>query len=235
MKNKFFVIILMVCFLLPFSNVFSQNQSESNETTVEELFLQSIELTVIGEMATNSSRESKLDALAAIEDMVENGRASDNDQDLVSVLEFLSMEGNGIQIRESGLLINNFPEVRRRACESLGKLGGEGAKASLINVLLTEEEPMVLAEAAYGLGTIGINDDNQVTQALAYSILGQNIMSPDNNYAFAVLLAFEKIAESNNGVDDPSAIRALVRIQNGNYIKTVQRKAKSVIDKLRTY
>jgi len=235
MKNKFFTIIILVTILIPISTVFSQNQSNDKETTVEELFLQSIELTVIGEMATATSRDSKLDALAAIEEMIENGRGSGDNQDLVSILEYLSMEGNGNQMRESGLLINNFPEVRRRSCESLGELGGESAKASLINVLLTEEEPMVLAEAAYGLGTIGINKDNQVTQALAYSILGQNILTPDNNYAFAVLLAFEKIAESNHGIEDPGAIRALVRIQNGNYIKTVQRKAKSVIDKLRTY
>ncbi len=234
MKSKFFIIFVLVSFFLS-GAVYSQNQSDSEEKTVEELFLQSIEMTVIGEMATDHSREAKLDALKAIEEMISEGRASENDQDLLTVLEYLSMEGNGVQVREAGLLINNFPEVRRRSCESLGDLGGEIAKASLINVLLTEDEPMVLAEAAYALGTIGINDDNQVTQALSYSILGQNIMSPDNNYAFAVLLAFEKIAESNSGISDPSAIRALVRIQNGNYIKTVQRKAKSVIDKLRTY
>ncbi len=235
MKNKFFTIFMLASFLLPVVNVYSQDHANGKETTVEELFLQSIELTVIGEMATNSSRESKLEALSSIEDMIENGRASSNDQDLVSILDYLSLSGSGVQMRESGLLINNYPEVRRRACESLGKIGGEEAKASLINILLTEKEPMVLAEAAYGLGTIGLNKNNQVTQALSFSILGQNIMSPDNNYAFAVLLAFEKIAEANNGIEDPSAIRALIRIQNGNYIKTVQRKAKSVIDKLRAY
>ncbi len=235
MKNRFFTIFMLASFLLPVVTVYSQDQANKKETTVEELFLQSIELTVIGEMATDSSRESKLNALSSIEDMIDSGRASGKDQDLVSILDYLSMSGSGVQLRESGLLINNYPEVRRRACESLGKLGGEAAKASLINILLTEKEPMVLAEAAYGLGTIGLNKNNQVTQALSFSILGQNIMSPDNNYAFAVLLAFEKIAEANNGIEDPSAIRALVRIQNGNYIKTVQRKAKSVIDKLRSY
>lgn len=232
MKNKFFIIFLLVSFYLS-GTVYSQNQTE--EKTVEELFLQSIELTFIGEMATNLSRNSKLDALDAIEEMIDGGRTSENDRDLLTVLEYLSMEGNGVQMREGGRLINNFPEVRRRACEYLGDLGGEFAKASLINVLLTDTEPMVMAEAAYALGTIGINSDNQVTQTLSYSILGQNVLTPDNNYAFAVLLAFEKIADSNNGITDPSAIRALVRIQNGNYLKTVQRKAKSVIDKLRSY
>ena len=52
-------------------------------------------------MATDTSRDAKLDALAAIEDMIENGRASSNDQDLVSILEYLSMEGNGNQMKES--------------------------------------------------------------------------------------------------------------------------------------
>lgn len=234
MKSKFFIIFILVGIFLT-SALYSQEQTIEKEKTIEELFLQNIELGVIGEMAVSQSRDAKLDALAAIEEMIGDGKATDNDRDLISLLEYLSMDGNGVQMREAGHLINNFPEVRRRACESLGDLGGEIAKASLINVLLTEDEPMVLAEAAYALGTIGINDDNQVTQALSYSILGQNIMSPDNNYAFAVLLAFEKIAETNGGITDPSAISALVRIQNGNYIKTVQRKAKSVIDKLRAY
>ncbi|MCF6335957.1 MAG: HEAT repeat domain-containing protein, partial [Spirochaetales bacterium] len=72
MKNRFFIIIILVSLILP-SFTFSQNTGTEKEKTVEELFLQSIELTVIGEMATSLSREAKLDALAAIEDRIESG------------------------------------------------------------------------------------------------------------------------------------------------------------------
>jgi hypothetical protein len=49
------------------------------------------------------------------------------------------------------------------------------------------------------------------------------------------LLAFEKIAEANGGIQDPSAFRALVRIRSGNYIPTVRDKAKEVMQTLAEY
>lgn len=154
--------------------------------------------------------------------MIDSGKASSNSSDIHAVLDYLSLTGTGVRYRESGLLINNFPEVRRRACEELGKLGGESAKDTLINILLTENEPMVLSEAAYALGKIGLNKNNQVSQALSYAILNQDIMLPDNNFAYAVLLAFEKLAKANGGVQDPTVLRAIIRIQNGNYIKKLK-------------
>ena len=206
-----------------------------NETTVEELFLESVEMRIIGEQAFSDTRDMKLTALNNLEDMIEEGKITENDREVHYILERLSNEGIGVQLREGKRLVNNYPEVRRRAAKLLGQMGGDQAKDSLINILISDPEPMVLAEAAYALGEIGDNENQQVTQALSYSILDQNIMTPDNNFAFAALLAFEKLAESNGGLQDPSAFRALIRISQGNYIRTVRKKADQVLEKLAEY
>ncbi len=236
MKKKYLLTVFAILLILPaFVSAQDTNTKGKKEKTVEELFLQSIQMTVIGEQAVSPERASKLKALDYIDDMIANGKASSNSADIHSILDYLSLTGTGVTYRENGHVINNFPEVRRRACEELGKLGGESAKDSLINILLTEKEPMVLSEAAYALGKIGLNKNNQVSQALSYAILNQDIMIPDNNFAFAVLLAYEKIAKANDGLRDPTVLRAIIRIQNGNYIKKVKAKAQEVINTLQSY
>ncbi len=236
MKKKYLLTIFTILLLLPALS-FAQNNSKDakKEKTVEDLFLQSIQMTVIGEQAVSPERASKLKALDYIDDMISKGKADSNNADIHSILDYLSLTGTGVSYRENGHVVNNYPEVRRRACEELGKLGGESAKDSLINILLTEKEPMVMSEAAYALGKIGLNKNNQVSQALSYAVLNQDIMLPDNNFAFAVLLAFEKIAKANDGLRDPTVLRAIIRIQNGNYIRKVKAKAQEVIDSIESY
>ena len=223
------LIIVGIAFLSPFY-AFGQQ-----ERTIEELFLQSMELQMVGEQAFSLDRDTKLAALQTLEERLADGAYSEGDPEVHLILDYLSMEGIGTQFREGGRLVNDFPDVRREAAKLLGKLGGRNAKDSLINVLLSDNEPMVMAEAAYALGSMGINENNQVTQALSYAILNQDILTPDNNFAFATLLAFEKIAAANNGIYDPAVFRALVRISQGNYIRTVKLKANEVIRTLNTY
>ena len=98
---------------------------------------------------------------------------------------------------------------------------------------------MVKAEAAYALGIIGMNDGNEVVRALLYTLENENPQMPDNNLAYAVCLSVEKIVEANNGDLEGSAYgdlaRTLVRIAQGNYIKTVRRKALQTLEVLKEY
>lgn len=227
-KNIWIIPAAAALLLLPVATLCAQTGG-AREQTVEDIFLQSVELKIIGEMAFSTDRDMKVDALDSLEEMIENGKVSEGDEEVLYILDALSLEGTGAQFRENGRMINNFPEIRRRSCELLGKVGGIKAKDSLINVLLNDDEPMVKAEAAYALGELGLNENNQVTEALAYAILSDDIMTPDNNFAFASLLAFEKLRDSSDGLNDASMFRALVRISSGNYIRPVKLKAQEVI------
>ena len=94
---------------------------------------------------------------------------------------------------------------------------------------------MVLSEAAYAVGQIGYNENNEVSTALAEAVLNQDPVLPDNNFGYTSLLVFEKLAESNGGLNDPNAFRAIIQIAQGNYIKVVREKALAVLATLREY
>jgi hypothetical protein len=213
-------------------------QGRDREPTVEELYLRDIEYQVRREQAYSDDRELKMLVLDELEEMIENGSVDDPDK-VQPILEFLGMEGTARRVKESNRLINYFPDVRRRAANLLGRLGGGKAKNSLITMLIVDDEPMVKAEAAYALGVIGLNESNETIRAILYTLEQEDPTMPDNNLAYAVCLAIEKIAEKNNGFDEPGdsadAARALVRIAQGNYIQTVRRKAVNTLDVLKEY
>lgn len=207
-------------------------QDVGREQTVEELYLEKIEMQILREQAFADDRELKMKVLDDLEASIDQGNAG---SDVELILEFLALEGIVRTVRESNRLINYFPDVRRRAANLLGRVGGEEARNTLITVLIKDDEPMVKAEAAYALGVIGENGSNEVVQALIFSLEQDNPDQPDNNFAYAVCLSLEKIARRNNGIKDPAAFRALVRIAQGSYIRTVQNKALATLEELRQY
>jgi hypothetical protein len=93
---------------------------------------------------------------------------------------------------------------------------------------------MVLAEAVYALGTIGINDDNETLDHIVFMLRRENAReAPDNNLAFASLLAMEKLASAQGGISDPDAINVVLEVAAGSYVRDVRLKAIDVINKLR--
>jgi HEAT repeat protein len=231
--------ILSTAALLIFTGVlvFGQTASSGNaeEPTIEEVYLQSTEIRLIREQAITVDRDMKLLALKNVEDMIESGKVSTGSPDVHYILDYLAGEGTDTRVTENRRLVNYFPMVRKEACKLLGDLGGENSKDTLLDVLVQDDEPMVRAEAAYALGKIGMDDNGEVSRILTYAVLDQDVVNPDSNFAFAVLLALEKIAKANDGLDDPAAFQAIIRIAQGNYVRDVKRKAVQVMDLLREY
>ncbi len=204
------------------------------EITIEELFLQSVELQILREKAFSGDLDVKMSALDDLEKKINDGSYKANDQQVEFVLEYLAMEGSAHTTREAGRLVNNFPEVRRRAANLLGRVGTPEAKEALVRVLIIDEEPVVKAEAAYALGVIGNNDNDEVVQALAFVFAKENPQTPDNNFGYAMCLAGEKLAAKNGSIKDPAAYQILVKIAGGNYLRTVKTKALQVLDELKS-
>ena len=227
------ILAVMLAFLLAAAAV-SGAQGTKKELTVEELYLRDIEFQILSEKAFSGDAELKMSVLDEMEQMIEDGDVKDPDK-VQFVLEYLAMEGTGRRVRENARLVNYFPEVRRRSANLLGRLGGEGAKDALISVLIIDNEPMVKAEAAYALGVVGLNQANATVKAILFTLEQEDPSSPDNNLGYAICLALEKIAKRNGGIKEPEAYRALVRIAQGPYIRTVKQKALSTLEELKKY
>jgi HEAT repeat protein len=210
------------------------SQPTQKEITIEELFLQSVEFQILREKAFSGDYDVKMSSLDDLEKKVNDGSYKGSDQQIEFVLEYLALEGSARTTREAGRLVNNFPEVRRRAANLLGRVGSDDAKNALVRVLLIDEEPVVKAEAAYALGVIGKNDNNEVVQALSYTYNKEDPSKPDNNFGYALCLAIEKLAKKTGGIKDPAAYQMLVKIAGGNYLRTVKTKALQVLDELKS-
>lgn len=227
-----FFFLTAVTFLLPAQ---ASTAPAPKELTIEQLFLQSVEFQILREKAFSDDYDIKMSALDDLEKKVGGGATAGNDQQIEFVLEYLAMEGSGHITREEGRLVNDFPEIRRRAANLLGRLGTPDAQNALLRILLIDEEPIVKSEAAYALGVIGSNPEDQVIQALVFAYQREDPAKPDNNFAYALTLAVEKLASKTpGGLKDPDAYRLLVKIAQGTYLRTVRSKAMLVLGELQT-
>ena len=211
----------------------SRNPSSNREMSVEQSYLQeSVELMIIREQSRADSRDMKLVALEYINDAINRGNKG---EEIRSSLEYLGLEGVVNQTRENGRLVNNYPDIRTRAATYLGMIGTPEAKDSLIKMVLADNEPMVLTEAIKSLAKIGMNENEETVNAISWIVTRYDVLNPDNLLALSAIEAYEKIAEANNGIKDPAAIRTLIRIAEGHYNRPVQERAKHALAELRKY
>ena len=234
MRKTVFFAIFSVLLL---SSVIAQN----NEQTVEEKYLStSIEVSIIRELAFSDTRDQKLAAIESIEDMFSDGKIKSGDPQIHNILNSLSGEGISSIVKENNRKVNYYPEVRRRACKLLGELGGEISRDSLVEITRTDDETMVLSQAVYALGIIGMNENNKSLLAISQVIDSDaNKLRVDDNLAIASLLAIEKIAKKNGGFEeepDPFFIyRSIIKIKEGNYSPNVKKWADMLLDRLKNY
>jgi HEAT repeat protein len=234
MKTAYFGTIAVV-FLTGISTlVMGQTAGGGREMSVEESYRQeSVELMIIHEQSRSESLEMKLIALEYISDAIDRGNTG---AEIQGALEYLGMEGILNKTLENGRVTNNYPEVRRIAATYLGDLGTPEAKNTLLRLVRIDKEPMVLQEAIKSLGKIGNNDNNEVIDAISGAVDRRaNLGQPDNLLAFSALEAYDKIAKTNGGLQDPMAVQTIIRIAEGTYTPTVRNRAREVLSNLREY
>ena len=234
--------LILVVFLICALAVVAQE--EERIKTVEELFFLDPMLGSLLDQATSISRESKISALDDIQEMLDDKNLGDADL-VFDILELLSAEGAGRVVREANRLINDYPIVRRRATELIGRMGTEldedmarKAKVTLSNILISDNEVMVKSEAAFALGRIGLSDADDIEDVLDmldYAIDVQSNVAPDNNFAFAVAAAVGSIVERTGEVPSYKAYTALTTIMEGNYTQAVKNKAREVVENMKSY
>ncbi len=210
------------CFLFLTFSLAAQAKS------AEEEYLSSVEDVVITELANSDERDNKLVALQYLENAVEEGRVS---PDMMVALDHLAGEGVNTQSRQGGRLMNNFPDIRARACDILAKVPTEQSKTTLKNIALADNEPMVITAAVRSLGEIGLNDNDDVVNTIAWANKKNAVLNPTSSLALEVLIAYEKIADKVQ--DKGSMIQSVGQIAtNYHYVKPVRDRALNLLKKL---
>lgn len=241
MKYSRILLIFTILFIITIMPLLSQDNDRV--PTIEELYLEEPEILLISEYANSLDRETNLLALEQIESMITENRMGGNEAVLLGILDGLAQSGTTHVSLENNRVINYFPMVRKKATELIGLLGSQtgddqlalNAEIMLINILTNDVEVMVKSEAAFALGIIGLNEHGAALAAISKEIKYQTASAPDNNFAFAVILAIEKLAEANEGLDDYEGYAALITVMQGSYNQMVREKALEVLNNMKQY
>ncbi len=221
---KFFrtIAIAITVSLLLINPVFSQSREQSS---VESVYLETNEDMIISEMAASENYEAKLLTLQYIREALDSGRSSPA---IETALHSLAGEGVLTEIRTANHLSNNYTEVRRQAALMLADIPTTETKDVLLDLVREENEPMVLSAAIYSLGEIGINESDDVINAIAIVHRRFAILNPTDSLANAVLDAFEKLYPT---VDNPEVLVEILTsiATNYNYVIPVRQKAQAIL------
>ena len=231
LSRKVFVASAM---MIAGSFVFAQNQQvqkkgdSEKETSVESEYLNDVDGDIIMTLAESDEYDNKLVALQYLQSALEDGNTSDA---VIQALDRLAGEGLTTQSRTNGRLSNNFPEIRREACKLMAKVPTEHSKNMLIDIATADNEPMVIAAACKALGEIGINNNDETVEAIAFANRRNRVLNPTSSLALEVLNAFEVLADSTE--DKKNIIREVTAISaDYHYVTPVRQKALNLLKKL---
>lgn len=175
-------------------------------------------------------RTAKERVLDEILNGFDSEKYSEDDKKLVELADFLMGEGSIRTQYENGRLINDYPEIRRKSVKVMAKIGGSGARLSLLNALNTEPHSSVKAEICLALAAPNMSDDSgDILRALSYMYRTTN--RPDHNLVAALIDAVKNIAKGNP-MSYSEAIYLLSEIQHGNYNKDIRARALNAIETL---
>ncbi len=215
---------------IAFAQTQTVKSANRSETTVEDEYLSNVEDVIITELASSDDYENKLVALSYLENAVSSGRQS---ADMIRALSGLAGEGITTQSRTNGRLMNNFPDIRAKACDLLGEIPTEESKNTLYTIAKDDVEPMVVTAAIRSLGNIGINDNDEVVSLIEFVHRKYSVLNPTSSLALEILIAYEKLAPS---VQDKSAmIQSISEIAtNYKYVTPVRTRALELLKTLQS-
>ena len=206
----------------------SDVEEVETETSVENEYLNDVDGDIIMSLANSDELDNKLVALQYLQNAIDEGNTSEA---VIKALDQLAGEGLTNQSRTNGRLINNFPEVRRQACLMMAKITTEHSKNTLISIAVADNEPMVIAAAVKSLGEIGINENDETVEAIAFANRRNQVLNPTSSLALEVLTAYEVLAA--NTENKKTLIDSVARISTDyHYVTPVRQKAYKLLKEL---
>lgn len=200
----------------------------AEEKSVESEYLDDVDGSIILSLADADDYDSKLVALQYLQSAIEEGNTSEQ---VLKALDQLSGEGIKNPSMSKRRVMNNYPEIRRQACLLMAQVPTEHSKNTLVDIAIADNEPMVIAAAVKSLGDIGINDNDEVVDAIAYANRRNQVMNPTSSLAWEVLNAFEVLADSTE--NKKTMIDTITMISTDyHYVTPVRQKALKLLKQL---
>lgn len=232
LSKKVLVSTLLACAaVFAFAQEKNVNKSTEKETSVESEYLNDVDGDIIMTLAESDEYDNKLVALQYLQSALDDGNCSDS---VIAALDRLAGEGLNSQTRTNGRLSNNFPEVRRQACLLMSKVDSDHAvhaKNQLVSIAVADNEPMVIAAAVKALGEIGINENDEVVDAIAFANRRNQYLNPTSSLALEVLNAFEALA--SNTENKKTMIDTIARISTDyHYVTPVRQRAYKLLKQM---
>jgi hypothetical protein len=221
------IIFSGVLFFMAAAVSFGQSANTGREMSVEESYLQeSVEMTVIREYSSGTSREGKQLALDYIGEYIKKGN---KDENVRQVLENLALDGIQNKITENGKITNNFPDIRAQAVRYLGELGTREAQESIYKVMKVDKEPNVQYEAIHSLTKIGIFDSGMAANAL-WVFSQFDMAAPDNRFAVSLLDLIKEMLDQGENVRNIDIIKIVRKIsESPDYTAPVRQQARNLL------
>lgn len=177
------------------------------------------------------SRSVQVDALNWIGGLMKSQPSQAKSSIIYQALTDLALSGTKHRAIVGSAVINSYPMIRMQAVEDLGTLGGSAALAPLLEILHYDADPVVLSQVAYELGHLGQNPNNEVTNALAQSILHTPVRASDAIYAYNALAALTRL--SGTSVAAAQAIYTEISaIRDMGFGTAVRQEASSILSGL---
>ena len=224
--------IFILAWMLVFSAVVLSNfafAQERSQTNVTEEYLSSVEDIIITELTAAPDRETKEIALDYLESAIKDGRVS---PDMQVALRTLAGEGVLKESRTNGRLMNNYPEIRSRACTLLGEIGDDYATKTLTDIIIAENEPMVSRAAVKAFAKCNTDNPEEIVASIAWAERRYAVINPTSSLAFEILETYEKLAP--NMTDNKEMIRSISEIAvNQYYTRSVREKAIKLLTSLK--
>lgn len=200
----------------------------AEEKSVESEYLDDVDGSIILSLADADDYDSKLVALQYLQSAIEEGNTSEQ---VLKALDQLSGEGIKNPSMTKRRIMNNYPEIRRQACLLMAQVPTEHSKNTLLEIAIADNEPMVIAAAVKSLGEIGINDNDEVVEAIAFANRRNQVMNPTSSLAWEVLNAFEVLADSTQ--NKKTMLDAITMISTDyHYVTPVRQKALKLLKQL---
>jgi len=187
-------------------------------------------------------------ALDYISTLLDSGSAAGESAGVMSILVRLASMGTTDVVRSASATVNDFPLVRARAMELLGRVGGPEALSLVLSGCRTDPSPDVRAAAVTALAEIDPQPSEADIVALRTVLIDNARKWNDERLAYAALRTLQTFYANSRRPEapgirgplsvapqltDPELFRAVAAVAFGPYSQQVRDLAKAVLNAIR--